>query len=273
MSASANTIGGASTSTTAPLPVAVTIDPVVDLIPIYTSSASATQAISRNTYLGLTSNPSSINDVQTITNKTFNNTNVLTIKAANFTIQDGTDTTKQAQFIASGITTGTTRSYTLPNASDTIVGLTATQTLTNKTLTSPVINSPTITNATITTDTVTGYTVSNTGSIFGLTVAVGALTVPGALTVTGASTLTGAVSTVGQLSVQTGTAPPAAGAASAGIKVSSTANLGVFYGSGAPTFSAAQGAIYLRTDGSSPSPRLYVNTTGSTTWTSFTSAA
>jgi len=273
MTATASTIGGASTATTAPLPVAVTIDGAVDLLAIYTASATATQAISRNTLLGLASQPVGLIDIQSPTNKTFDNTNVLTIKATNFVIQDGTDTTKQAQFIASGITTGTTRSYTLPNASDTIVGLTATQTLTNKTLTSPVINSPTITNATITTDTVTGYTVSNTGSIFGLTVAVGALTVPGALTVTGASTLTGAVSTVGQLSVQTGTAPPAAGATSAGIKVSSTANLGVFYGSGAPTFSAAQGSIYLRTDGSSTSTRLYVNSTGSTTWVNFTSAS
>lgn len=47
----------------------------------------------------------------------------------------------------------------------------------------------------------------------------------------------------------------------------------IFSGTGAPTFSAAQGSLYLRTDGSSTSTRLYVNTTGSTTWTNFTSAA
>lgn len=46
----------------------------------------------------------------------------------------------------------------------------------------------------------------------------------------------------------------------------------VCVGSGAPTLSAAQGSIYLRSDGSSTSTRLYVNTTGSTTWTNVTTA-
>lgn len=47
----------------------------------------------------------------------------------------------------------------------------------------------------------------------------------------------------------------------------------IYSGTGAPTFAAGQGSLYLRTDGSSTSTRLYVNTTGSTTWTNFTSAA
>ena len=51
------------------------------------------------------------------------------------------------------------------------------------------------------------------------------------------------------------------------------ANLGVFFGSGAPTLSAAQGSLYLRTDGSSTSTRMYVNTNGTTTWTAVTTAA
>jgi hypothetical protein len=99
------------------------------------------------------------------------------------------------------------------------------------------------------------------------------VSMPGTLAVTGATTLSSTLATTGQLSLQTGTAPPAAGATTSGIKVSSTANFGVFWGSGAPTFSAAQGSLYLRTDGSSTSTRLYANTTGSTTWTNFTSAA
>ena len=70
------------------------------------------------------------------------NTNTVTVKAANLTIQDGTDTTKQAVFAASGITTATTRTYTLPDASTTLVGTDATQTLTNKTLTSPTLTTP-----------------------------------------------------------------------------------------------------------------------------------
>jgi len=52
---------------------------------------------------------------QTLTNKT--------VTDSTFTIQDDADTTKKAQFQASGITTGTTRTYTLPDASSTFAML------------------------------------------------------------------------------------------------------------------------------------------------------
>lgn len=55
-----------------------------------------------------------------------------------FTLQDNSDTTKQFQLQLSGITTGNTRTWTVPDSSDTFVGLAATQELTNKTLTSAV---------------------------------------------------------------------------------------------------------------------------------------
>lgn len=70
----------------------------------------------------------------TLSNKTLDNTTVETIKDANFTIQDDGDITKQVKFQASGITTGNTRTLTVPDASTTIAGTDATQTLTNKTL-------------------------------------------------------------------------------------------------------------------------------------------
>jgi hypothetical protein len=47
----------------------------------------------------------------------------------------------------------------------------------------------------------------------------------------------------------------------------------ICFGSGVPTLKAPQGSIYLRTDGSSTSTRLYVNTDSSTTWTNVTTAA
>jgi hypothetical protein len=279
----ANVVIAGTASGATPLPVAVSIDGANDYLPIYTATATATQAITRNTLLGVTGTPADLSTVQTFTNKVLGVTNTVTLKDTLFTLEDDGDVTKKLQFQLSGITTGTTRTITVPDASITLVGVAATQTLTNKTLTSPIINAPTITNATITADTISGFTTSNTGSIYGISVTTGAissaLSLTSTLAVTGATTLTGAltvnntVSTTGQLSVQTSTAPPAAGASTSGIKVSSTANLGLFWGSGAPTFSAAQGAVYMRTDGSSTSTRLYINTTGSTTWTNVTTAA
>jgi hypothetical protein len=49
--------------------------------------------------------------------------------------------------------------------------------------------------------------------------------------------------------------------------------VGFTSGTGAPTFSASKGTIYVRLDGSSTSTRLYINTDGATTWTSVTTAA
>lgn len=63
----------------------------------------------------------------------------------------------------------------------------------------------------------------------------------------------------------------AAGGNASGVTLSSS-NLGVYVGSGLPTISAAQGSIYLRSDGSSVSTRLYVNTNGTTGWTNVTTA-
>ena len=91
--------------------------------------------------------------------------------------------------------------------------------------------------------------------------------------VTGGNIKTGGqVSATGNALFLASTAVPVGGTAGAGIMMSSTAQLGVFFGSGAPTLAAAQGSLYLRTDGSSTSTRLYVNTTGSTSWTAVTTA-
>lgn len=71
---------------------------------------------------------------QTLSNKTLNNTNTVTLKDTLFTLQDDGDATKQARLQASAITAGQTRVYTLPDATDTLAVLVLVQTLQNKTL-------------------------------------------------------------------------------------------------------------------------------------------
>ena len=92
--------------------------------------------------------------------------------------------------------------------------------------------------------------------------------------ITGGNILSGAVlSAVGNATILSGTAVPAGGTTGAGYKMSSTTNLGIFFGSGAPTLSAAQGSLYLRTDGTTTNDRMYINTNSSTTWTAVITAA
>lgn len=68
----------------------------------------------------------------TLANKTLNNTTVETIKDSNLTIQNAADTTKQAQFSNATIATGTTRTFTFPDITDTLVTNNSTANLQNK---------------------------------------------------------------------------------------------------------------------------------------------
>jgi len=118
---------------------------------------------------------------------------------------------------------------------------------------------------------------STTGNITGGNVLGGAnvnATTHTGTTVSVSGNITGGnVLSAGTAAILSGTAVPAGGTAGAGYKFSSTTNLGVFFGSGAPTLSAAQGSLYLRTDGTTTNNRMYVNTNGSTTWTAVTTAS
>jgi hypothetical protein len=83
----------------------------------------------------------------------------------------------------------------------------------------------------------------------------------------------GNVTTSGLVRAFSATTLPAGGTTGAGYVFSSVANFGVFFGSGAPTLSAAKGSLYLRSDGSTTNNRMYVNTDGATTWTAVITAA
>lgn len=111
------------------------------------------------------------------------------------------------------------------------------------------------------------------GNVYGGNIRTGGL-VSATGNITGGNVISsGVVSSVGNIRLLAATSVPAGGTAGAGLLMSSTTNLGVFFGSGAPTLSAAQGSLYLRTDGSTTATRMYVNTSGSTTWTAVTTAA
>jgi len=82
--------------------------------------------------------------VTSLTGITSLTSDAVVAKANGFRVIDNTDTTKQVAFDASGIATSTTRTLTVPNVSDTLVLLGATQTLTNKTI---ALGSNTVTGA------------------------------------------------------------------------------------------------------------------------------
>jgi hypothetical protein len=74
----------------------------------------------------------------------------------------------------------------------------------------------------------------------------------------------------GNLTTLQGVAVGAANVLQAFIK-GATGNLGIYYGTGAPGFSAAKGSLYTRTDGAA-NTRLYIATDSAGTWTAIASS-
>lgn len=114
------------------------------------------------------------------------------------------------------------------------------------------------------TTTFSGPVVSDNGFVGAITGAVTATTVAATGAITGAS-----ASVTGNVTADSGTAPAAGGMAA--FLASSTANFGVYVGSGAPSIAAAQGSLYLRTDGTTTNDRIYVR--GSASWIAITTAS
>jgi hypothetical protein len=96
----------------------------------------------------------------------------------------------------------------------------------------------------------------------------------GTQTVTGTIGANTSVTSVAATSTVTARSASAlvAGGAAGFIGTNTAAGMGVYFGSGAPTVAAAKGSIYLRSDGSSTSTRLYVSD-GGTTWIAVTTAS
>lgn len=144
-------------------------------------SAALITATTTATEIGYVNGVTSAIQTQLNTKITVSSADTLTNKKltdANCTFVDDGDATKQLAFQCSGITTATTRTWTVPDVSDTLVGLAATQTLTAKTLTSPVVTGLNLAVSAVKTTT---YTATATDDFIPVTTASGwTLTLPAA---------------------------------------------------------------------------------------------
>ncbi len=115
---------------------------------------------------------------------------------------------------------------------------------------------------------------TGTGTIGIGSVSTGAVTITPATTITGLATLTAGFTSAGNAILKSGTAAPAtAGAVAAGAPISLYSGLvTIEVTSDAPTHIRPKGSLCVATNGSSATTRLFINTDGSTGWTSITTA-
>lgn len=156
-------------------PISV-IDRATDKLYVIDATGPTSGANTINSVLGISSAPLGLTDTQSPTNKTFDNSNIYTIRDDRLTLQDSADITKQAQIQLSSITAGQTRVYTFPDRTGTLVTLSGNQTFTG-TITMPgaVLDQATITRPTLQIDSVAEYTAASGVTIDGLLIKDGLL--------------------------------------------------------------------------------------------------
>lgn len=101
------------------------------------------------------------------------------------------------------------------------------------------------------------------------------LTSTKAISTTATITGTGGITTPATVVALSGGAATAGGNVTPAVTIASTvtgSGVGIYFGNGAPSITAAQGSLYLNTTGSSIATRLYVNTTGAAIWTAVSTA-
>lgn len=115
---------------------------------------------------------------------------------------------------------------------------------------------------------------TGTGTIGIGATSTGRVTITPVTTITGLLTATAGITSAANVILKSGTAAPAtAGAVAAGAPISLYSGLvTIEVTSDAPTHVRPQGSICIATNGSSATTRLFINTNGSTSWTSITTA-
>lgn len=189
-------------------------------------------------------------------------TDTLTVTGAS-TIQ----TTAAIGFAVGATAAGATPAFIVDcSTSSQVAGLKVVGAATGGTVAIVTVDSGAATNLTI--------NAKGTGTIGIGSVSTGAVTITPDTTITGLATLTAGFTSAANGILKSGTAVPAtAGAVAAGAPITLySGGITIEVTSDTPTHTRPKGSICINTGGSSGSTRMYINTDGAGTWTSFTTA-
>ena len=140
---------------------------------------------------------------------------ILAINDLNFVIPNSSDETKEARFSSASIPTGVSHTYVLPsngaaNATDTLVTLTATQTLSNKTIASPVFTGAvTVSDISIGGNTTIGDEASDSLTVNAASIFASSVTLSNSLIANSGATVTGDIGVTGNIVTSVGIEPAA----------------------------------------------------------------